>query len=44
MKNEGMAEDGKFDLGLLLLMLQNDLQDEVSEEEIFEILEKNKEY
>ena len=44
MKNQGMAEDEKFDLSLLLLMLQNDLQDEVSEEEIFEILEKNKEY
>ncbi len=39
-KFEQMTDEEKEDLGLLLLMQQNDLEDEVSEDEIFKILEK----
>ncbi len=37
---EKMTAEEKEDLGLLLLMQQNDPQDEVSEEEIFNLLKK----
>lgn len=39
-KFEQMTDEEKEDLGLLLLMQQNDLQDEVPEEDIFKLLEE----
>ena len=37
---EQLTEEEKEDLGLLLLMQQNDPNDEVSEEEIFKLLDE----
>lgn len=37
---EQLTEEEKEDLGLLLLMQQNDPDDEVSEEEIFKLLDE----
>ncbi|NJY62075.1 hypothetical protein HC174_04800 [Salinimicrobium sp. CDJ15-81-2] len=37
---EQLTEEEKEDLGLLLLMQQNDHDDEVSEEEIFKLLDE----
>lgn len=39
-KFEQLTEEEKEDLGLLLLMQQNDPEDEVSEEEIFKLLDE----